>query len=102
MFANIIGWFLKRKLVDENGEYFYGKISITKIAVVALGVMRASESLSVYLAQQGIIPHPIALPASLYEIVGGIATVAARDAIVHQAAPASSVPASVPDASKAA
>ena len=85
MLKSIVGWFIKRKLQDVNGQYYYKGVSVTKVSIVIIGVLKfAVEGLSGFLAQQGIIPAPIAVPIEVYEFVGIVAGVAARDAITNK------------------
>lgn len=82
---SLLNWLLKRKLVDENGEYFYHGVSVTKIAVVLSGFLKLCvEPFSAWLVQQGIINTPIHIPIQVYEFLGGLGVIAHRDAITTQ------------------
>lgn len=87
MIQKIVSWFIHRKFVDQNGQYYYQGVSITKIGILAMAVLKAVETLSVTFAGQGFF-HAIVIPASVYELIAAITGVAARDAMIQSDKPA--------------
>lgn len=84
MFAKLAGWFIQKKLKDVNGEEFYGSISITKVCIVLMGVLKFGvEGLGGYLFAQGIVHQHIEIPAFVYELIASVGGIAARNALVH-------------------
>lgn len=83
MIGKLIGWIIKRKFQTDSGELVYQGISLTKLGLVLMAVLKAVESISNVMVSQGFLAHAIVIPLAVYEFIAALTGIAARDAIVH-------------------
>jgi len=79
---NFISWVIRKKFQDETGALVYKGISLTKVGIVILALLKSLETGSAVLFDQSFIGAPIVIPNYIYEMVATFTGIAARESIV--------------------
>lgn len=83
----LFSWVIKKKFLDKNGQHIYKGVSLTKIGIVVLAVLKSIETISAVLFDQSFIGAPILIPKPVYELIAMFTGIAAREAIVTTEVP---------------
>lgn len=87
MINKLFSWFIKKKFQDESGADVYKGVSLTKVGLVLLAVLKSIETVSSVLFDQSFIGAPLVIPKPVYELIAMFTGIAAREAIVTTEVP---------------
>lgn len=77
----IVNWLIMRKVKQANGELQTAGVSYTKAALVCMAVLKGLETTAFQLG------HPIIIPDVIYQALGVIAGISAKEGIDRSSAP---------------